>query len=421
MQPSGEDRSRPKLSTLLLNSPQTIKVTALTYWPGKPQIVIDMIDRAKRKCWNIWMSSGVEPDSSVSAQPFLDHLHRLFDGDERLVEHMLQYLAFLVQYPGRKVQWAPLIMGGQGIGKSFIKEAMEAILGFSNADTIEADHLSNRFNTWMMGKSLVTVEEMRQVEKMSLGEKLKGYITAHSLQIEPKGQNLMPMPNRLNFLFFSNQADAIQIDTDDRRFFVHKSGIQREPERMMDLYAWLRDEDATGQMHWTGAKAIAHHLLHEIDLSHFNPNAEPMMTQSKVELQHITLNEVEFALRAMADEDHWILRSDLCIGPQVTRELKNQGTVPDNAINARNVSRALQRLFGYEPLFEQPVRLYAAKPDSQTSSTARILCRARHEMYKHEPGYRLREIMERQQQQPRAERESDDEPEVYAGPWAPGD
>lgn len=77
-----------------------------------------------------------------------------------------------------------------------------------------------------------------------------------------------------NFIFASNDSDAFTMDGGDRRYFVHEGPRKpREQAFYQRVADWLRNPLA--------GPALFHHLLHEVDLTGFEPYGRPPMTEAK--------------------------------------------------------------------------------------------------------------------------------------------
>ena len=86
-------------------------------------------------------------------------------------------------------------------------------------------------------------------------------------------------------MFTSNHPNAVQIDMNDRRFFVVEFvGGKRVPEFFTDLVNW-RDERG-------GLSAVMHHLQH-LRLDGFNPKAAPPATGAKEQMMEATFTDLE--------------------------------------------------------------------------------------------------------------------------------
>lgn len=181
---------------------------------------------------------------------FIGHLARMLPV-QRDREILICYLAALVQHPGVKFQWAPLLVGMEGNGKSLIGRCIEHCVGSRYSHSPNAQDIDNKFNGWLQGKLFICLEEVYTADRANLIEILKPLITNPRVEIQSKGQDQRTGDNRANFLLFSNHKDAIRKTGTDRRYCIFFTA-QQEPGDMErdgmvgnyfpDLYNWLREE-----------------------------------------------------------------------------------------------------------------------------------------------------------------------------------
>lgn len=200
-------------------------------------------------CANLWWpidTIAVEGDVT----PFTTHLSKLFpDEGDRL--KLLSYLAACRQYPGRKFQWAPLIQGIEGNGKTFIATAMARAIGeryshFPNTKDLNENGL--KFTGWLVGKLFVALEEIYTVDRRETVEALKPLITNSRIEIQGKGDNQVTGDNRANIIAFSNHRDAVPKTKADRRWGIFFTAQQQfedlardgmDGDYMPDLWGWF--------------------------------------------------------------------------------------------------------------------------------------------------------------------------------------
>jgi hypothetical protein len=113
---------------------------------------------------NIWVKPKLEPREG-DVTPFLGHVEYLLNGDARMIDHQIDFLAHLVQRPEIKMKSTILIVGPPGVGKTFIAEWMVPLLGEENVAFIDSRDLENQFNGYMDGKVLVVVNELIALSK----------------------------------------------------------------------------------------------------------------------------------------------------------------------------------------------------------------------------------------------------------------
>jgi hypothetical protein len=185
--------------------------------------------------------------------PFLNHIEKLLPvAHDR--EILLAYMAACVQHIGIKFQWAPLIQGAPGNGKTLFTRCVEAAIGRRYSYRPRSDQLTSKFNDWLDGTLFIGVEDVYVTEsKKEVLEILKPMITGgDGYEIEGKGEGKYTTDICCNFLLNSNHKDAIRKTEDDRRFAVFYTQQQTEQDILRDgmggdyfanLYAWL---DADG-------------------------------------------------------------------------------------------------------------------------------------------------------------------------------
>lgn len=189
------------------------------------------------------------PVSDESPEPFLAHMRKLFPV-ERDRSILLCWMAALVQHPGVKFQWAPLIQGTEGNGKTFIAAALTHCLGERFVHTPSAQDLANKFNGWLEGKLLIVVEEIRiHRDRVDVLDALKPIITNSRIEIQRKGADQVTGDNRANLLATTNFRDAIPKTNDDRRYAPFFCAQQTAADLARDgmdgdyfprLWGWLR-------------------------------------------------------------------------------------------------------------------------------------------------------------------------------------
>lgn len=262
----------------LINARITTVVKGITYMPNRERVFTWQAEGVSDLFYNRWRDASVELPLHVTdadVQPWLDHINYLFENKDDS-EYLLDFIAHIVQKRGVKVRWAPLIIGNQGVGKDLF---LRPLLNFlrHNATMVEPQMLTNRFVDFYE-KEFVVVEEMVRFEKNEAYERLKVALSGNgsgTLKVERKYKDSYEVPNIVNFLFLSNHSDAVNLDRDDRRFFVIHSYAQAKAN---DYYTALADTFYEEQGGWK--KVVA--WLKQRDISAFNPNHRPKMTDDKL-------------------------------------------------------------------------------------------------------------------------------------------
>ncbi|WP_297923938.1 DUF5906 domain-containing protein, partial [uncultured Agitococcus sp.] len=196
---------------------------------------------------NSYVDSGyksvtIDDTNKHAIDLFLTHISNVLV-DEREQRILIDWLAYVVQNAGKRINWAILLQGAQGTGKSYFAKVLEWVLG-SNAKSLDPSALGERFTGWAHGAVVNIVEEIRIKgdDKWRIMDRLKPFITNSMIQIEEKGRDHRTVPNFTNYLLLTNYKDALPITNDDRRFCVMYGRIQNESE----LFDYFGGRDATG-------------------------------------------------------------------------------------------------------------------------------------------------------------------------------
>ncbi|MEP0144510.1 MAG: bifunctional DNA primase/polymerase [Parasphingorhabdus sp.] len=262
------------------------KLESLVYLPGEAEFP----DGESGDRYNIWRSSGVEAKEG-DVTPFLDHLEYLFV-DEAEREYVLDYLAMLIQNPGQKINYALLVKGSQGTGKSWIGRLMTCIIGLPNVTLPSNDEVRSNWTGWTEGANLGVIEELMAVGRLDMTNRLKPIITELYLRIENKGFSHYSIPNKLNLMAFTNHEDAVPMERGDRRWLVVFSGATPRDEAYYDrLFAFL-DEG--------GPAAVKDWLLKRDPT--LKPKGMAPKTKGKDKMRRLSLGEAEQYLSERLEE-----------------------------------------------------------------------------------------------------------------------
>lgn len=231
-----------------------------------------VIDEAGQRLANIWwpvQTASVAGDVG----PFLEHVAKLLpDAGDRA--SLLAYMAALVQHPGAKFQWCPLIQGAEGNGKTVLIRCIEQAVGERYTHLPNAQDLGGnggKFTGWLRGKLFIGIEEIKTAHKLELLEVLKPLITNPRGEIQNKGADQVTGDNRANFMLLSNWKDAIPASVDKRRYAIYFTAQQGNPSDWITqcnmggsyfhkLYTWLRSGGYAHVTHWLQHYAIPEEL-----------------------------------------------------------------------------------------------------------------------------------------------------------------
>jgi hypothetical protein len=274
---------------------------------------------------HVWINSF--QDVRVRGKPgdvtlFLDHIHAMLpNGDDAKI--FLCFLAAVLQYPGRKFTWCPVVVGAEGNGKSWIVDMVMQIIGHRYCYKPTTKDLMSNFNAYEDGKLFIPIEELRATTDILEGMKVS--ITNERVRVEAKGKDGRMVRNFANYVINTNHIDGVPIDENSRRFCMLVCAQQTAKDIARDfggdhfvrLFDW-RDKEG-------GLEAVAYYLEHmEID-PRYNPagmcNRAPITTGTNRVIRE-SLCIVGKHIQNAIEEGRQGFRNDWVSSAAVTRLLK---------------------------------------------------------------------------------------------------
>jgi hypothetical protein len=226
-----EEASKPTMlpTDYLLNHQKCLVCDGYTYDPSSPNDVYSDDANGFRSVNNYQKcTTKATPETAESARAmWLSHLSKLIKEPE-YQRVLTDYIAYMVQFPGRKIRWAILIQGAEGCGKSYLVKILSTILGEPNVKLINNDILRSTWTDWATGSQVIILSEIRVAgqNRHDTMNRLKEAITDDRIPINQKGKDSRTVPNVTNYIGFTNYPDALAVGEGSRRWFVIKSPLQ---------------------------------------------------------------------------------------------------------------------------------------------------------------------------------------------------
>lgn len=243
-------------------------VDKLSYIPGEEQLV----ERDGLIYLNQWKGWGVKPEKG-NVKPFLELIDFLFEGAEKESKvWFLDWCAYPIQFPGTKLFSAAIMHGRMtGTGKTLVGYTLARIYG-QNFIKIKSKDLLDTW--WAENRQFVLGDEISGSDKRAEADMMKAMITQEEININIKYIPQFSIPDCVNYYLTSNHADALFLEDEDRRFFVHE--VLATAPLPLEFYKaydkWLKkDGGAAALMYW----------LQERNLEEFNPMAPAMRTAAR--------------------------------------------------------------------------------------------------------------------------------------------
>lgn len=244
---------------------------------------------------NLFHGFAIEP-SDGECRWLLELLHYLCgenieDAETPVTSWVLKWLAYPLQHPGAKMQTTLVMSGKEGTGKNLFFGCVRAIYG-EHGGIITQRQLESQFNSWMSAKLfLIANEVITRAEMRHNAGLLKTLITEPEVWINRKQKDERFEANHCNMVFFSNEAQPVQIGVDDRRFLVIKTPPPRAPE----YYAEARQHAQAANV------AALYRYLLDLDLGDFNEHSKPIVTAAKDDLIEIGMASPQLLWKDLHD------------------------------------------------------------------------------------------------------------------------
>lgn len=332
---SGRPAVRPR--DFLLNMIRVPRVDHYRYDPGHPEKTFFSVARGHRYV-NLYLPTYPEPDhdhADSAGEVLCTHLEHLV-AEPAYRRTMLDFMAYHVQFPGRKIRWALVVQGAQGCGKTALAKAMTAVLGGSNVTIMDAALLFTAFNSWATGAQLVCMEEIRVVghNRHEVMNRLKPCISNDTVMVRQMRMDAYQTPNVTNYVMFTNHHDSLAVTEEDRRYFVVNSALQNKaqvkalgPKYFPKLFGMIAKQPA-------GLRAfLEQHKIH----ADFQPDGHAPHSKYLLDLTLASANPLTAAARdILNDGPHALVKQDLVstkfLKPLL--ELENVGRFSDQQLGA---------------------------------------------------------------------------------------
>lgn len=226
----------------------------------------------------------------------------------------ISFLAYVVQTNSRP-NWAVVLQGVDGDGKSFFGSLMAAVLGSKNVRMLDAQQLEDRYTAWAVGQLFCFIEELRLHghSRFDILNKIKPYITNDAINVHPKNVNPYTALNTTAYMATTNFKDALPLTDNDRRYLILMSKWQtgetlrtflaENPDYFKKLFGALNRAGALRQ--W-----LKEYELH----AEFDPKGRAPMTRARKEMVELSKSDIQVEFDEVIHENtHPRICSDLVV------------------------------------------------------------------------------------------------------------
>jgi hypothetical protein len=279
-----------KAAEIFSVSDTSLIVHETDYLPG---YVASVVGPDNWQVLNLWRAGGVE---AKEGDPTIwqDHFKLLIPDDAHRA-WFTQYLAHAVQKPSVKIKSAVMIQSEPGIGKGALAALMKRLFGDHNVRERFGGIINERWQASCGNVQVLVLDELDIAEKAGSNQRVKRWISEDKVEVERKGVDEFEVRTPRALFIYTNLDRPLVIDRRDRRLFVVKVDAQR---RSTEYYDQLWTEGVSDSV----VAAVKHFLLN-VDLSDFKANAEPPMTEAKLDLEALSKDTLTAAISELQEDE----------------------------------------------------------------------------------------------------------------------
>jgi len=291
MEEGAENRLRA--SEALAARRDTLKVDTRSYWPG---IHDDLIHVDKMDAINTWQPSPLVPqDGDIT--PWWNLFCHLFPSEDQR-NRIMDWMAFILQKPHIKINYALLVGGGERIGKDSIFQPLIHGVGLRNCNNIKAEMLGEKYDDHFIGIKLAVIQEIHRDgfrDAREIENKLKVYLAdpPTELVLRRLGATNVTQRNLIQLLAFTNYEDALHLSSDGDRYQCEWSYASKlAPSEYKKVYDWYVQD--------RGYEKVCYYLLNR-DISNFNPKASAPDTQWRRDMINSGKSDIDYQVEDVID------------------------------------------------------------------------------------------------------------------------
>ena len=247
-------------------------------------------EKDNKRYVNLFASSSVPKlaekyteDGLKAVEVCLTHIKNICGKRDVETRHFIDWIAYCAQNMGKKINYAPLIQGFEGDGKTTIADMIACCIGHQNIKPLTPNLLQEKFNGWAEGHCLVVLEELRMTghSRYDVLDTIKPLITNPQINIRKMGRDNYTIDNVSNYIGFTNHRDALPLNDHDRRWWVIFAPWKNRADMCEDVGGFdsyfTRLKTA---IEYHGAEIRKYFLEHQISAD-FNPKGHAPLTDEK--------------------------------------------------------------------------------------------------------------------------------------------
>jgi hypothetical protein len=304
---------KQSLASAWLESPLRLEVASPKFQPNMGLTFQEAGN--KLLTYNLWIDNRPTPLKGPPGclKPFFAMRRQIVGrGSPESVEAQekwfTQWLAHSVRYPEKKMATGIVMVGEPGTGKSEMAEMIGLLHGSYAARLRQQDIDNPKFNGYLAGRTVLIGDEVNSKHKRDQADTIKNLITERKVSLELKNKEAETVQVYAQIVMTTNHRDGLILDNKERRLWVPYSETALEWNEVKQRYvvnptratmlgdAWCSEreykefqrkflaQDESGKGIGVGLNHLMYYLMHEVDLSDFDNETRPPMTEAKKDM-----------------------------------------------------------------------------------------------------------------------------------------
>ena len=228
------------------------KYTPLKFWKQHPEakVCVDFtykpdsekrfVHVGKKLMINIFEKNDLQPNTKADTDPW-DDLWEHVVPHEEYRNHLLDWCAYHVQNPGKKIRHAVILQSDEfQLGKGSLFDVMRDILGHNNTNKIDLQQALDKGKGYLTDRQLVLIDEAKASgswsEKSMFVNTLKTIITEGTAGVRKLYQEYTEQDTCTNYWINTNFKDAFPLPYNEVRYFVYFSPAKRNSRLLEEFH-----------------------------------------------------------------------------------------------------------------------------------------------------------------------------------------